>query len=834
MHCRCRFNSTSQSIYSTPSHHLPFLKPIKSHLSLLPYTIPPRRLFKKTPTNPCSASASSSPQPDITLKTSLTAGSITKTALLKYPIADLRNVAQELGISTEGLLKADIVAALLSHTSTFVNNKEEEQEKSGVDTKNEAEPSTPTKNTPTSTTLSPPTTTPSNTPVTGNQSLEDLLYQTFASHTPSRFFHPKPIDHLSVTWLGTSSGNPSKRRNVSGIATQVDDDIILVDCGEGTRNQMRTFGINPAKITHFFITHMHGDHCFGIPGMIAEMCKARLGTSLQHEPIVICGPPAVQRQLYAACKAAFLQLTTPVHVYGFVLDPLLKQKLTPVDDIPGNNMLSFGRIPPDLVTDNSPARKAQAEFNNGGDRVVVSGYTWTCPVPLPGGLRVTAAQLQHRMPCWGYVLEEAPQIYDAERDNWINVGGILHHPYNRDYKDIDRFDSDSNNIIINNNNSDDEDVDMCGYGFNYREYDRRLRLMASVLLGKEEGEEEGRQRRQQEEEEHEAGSSSNSSDINAINTISSHNSFSELEGIPCRRGRKLVLLGDTCNSVSLARLGYNADVLSHEATYNADMVAKAQLATHSTTAQAGEFAGRINAKSLVLTHFSARYDISTAKLLLNSQSPININKNNNNNNAPASESFMSANDYAGAKNKAKREWDILMEEAKAGGAKYAVLTATDGFQRRVHPHSPLSAGEVFGWLHKNNKALFSDATKAYRLTTVGGGGGGDDGGERDRERERDGGYRSDGGNNKSRERREGFTMNRRGGGGGGGRGGYNNNRERRDQQYGGGGGYNRSSSSPGGGGGGGRGVYMEKRRGGNTERERFREEGGGERCFDRD
>jgi ribonuclease Z len=69
-----------------------------------------------------------------------------------------------------------------------------------------------------------------------------------------------------------------------------------------------------------------------------------------------------------------------------------------------------------------------------------------------------------------------------------------------------------------------------------------------------------------------------------------------------------VLLGDTCNSEAIARAAMGCDVISHEATYKVGMEDKARIATHSTSADAGRFAGRVEAKALVLTHFSARYD----------------------------------------------------------------------------------------------------------------------------------------------------------------------------------------------------------------------------------
>ena len=77
-------------------------------------------------------------------------------------------------------------------------------------------------------------------------------------------------------------------------------------------------------------------------------------------------------------------------------------------------------------------------------------------------------------------------------------------------------------------------------------------------------------------------------------------------------GRKVVILGDTCNSDSMLSIGANADLLSHEATFSKSMEGKARIAQHSTAEMAGNFAKRLNAKQLVLTHFSARYRATKA------------------------------------------------------------------------------------------------------------------------------------------------------------------------------------------------------------------------------
>lgn len=72
---------------------------------------------------------------------------------------------------------------------------------------------------------------------------------------------------LSVVFLGTAASSPTARRGLSALVVRRGGDILLFDCGEGTQRQLiKSIGL--AEIEHIFITHFHGDHFLGLPGML--------------------------------------------------------------------------------------------------------------------------------------------------------------------------------------------------------------------------------------------------------------------------------------------------------------------------------------------------------------------------------------------------------------------------------------------------------------------------------------------------------------------------------------------------------------------------------------
>lgn len=95
---------------------------------------------------------------------------------------------------------------------------------------------------------------------------------------------------MKVTFLGTGSMVPTKERNHTAILVSYKTEKILVDCGEGTQKQFRIAKISPVKLTKILITHWHGDHVIGLPGLIQTLEKSEYSKTLE-----IYGPKGTKK-----------------------------------------------------------------------------------------------------------------------------------------------------------------------------------------------------------------------------------------------------------------------------------------------------------------------------------------------------------------------------------------------------------------------------------------------------------------------------------------------------------------------------------------------------------
>ena len=96
------------------------------------------------------------------------------------------------------------------------------------------------------------------------------------------------MTQLSIIFLGTGGSWPTVKRNVSSIAIKRGSEILLFDCGEGTQRQIQKSNASYMQISKIFITHFHGDHFLGLPGLIQTM-----QLNDRKKPLSIYGPKGI-------------------------------------------------------------------------------------------------------------------------------------------------------------------------------------------------------------------------------------------------------------------------------------------------------------------------------------------------------------------------------------------------------------------------------------------------------------------------------------------------------------------------------------------------------------
>ena len=115
---------------------------------------------------------------------------------------------------------------------------------------------------------------------------------------------------MELQFLGTGAGQPSKQRNVSSLALKLLDElneIWLFDVGEATQHQILKTNIRLRKVTRIFISHNHGDHIFGLPGLLATR-------SFQGDvgPITVYGPPGLEQFVKTALRVSRTKVSYPI------------------------------------------------------------------------------------------------------------------------------------------------------------------------------------------------------------------------------------------------------------------------------------------------------------------------------------------------------------------------------------------------------------------------------------------------------------------------------------------------------------------------------------------
>ena len=356
---------------------------------------------------------------------------------------------------------------------------------------------------------------------------------------------------MKLIFLGTASCYPTPTRGVSCTALQLDDgQVWLFDCGEGSQIQLQKCKhLRGGRVSKIFITHLHGDHVFGLPGLL---CTIGMGGNPDENRIVdIYGPHGLRKYLLTS-----LEMSRSMPAFQFNIHELMPKenqfppewfKLNTDFDYSGEAASYIGesshrKIFPQKINDiqskeikqlnNDEITKSSQSEGSSLDESRCdksSKYYWEVLNWDESAYEVKAAVLQHRIPCFGYV------IYEKEKPGSLNIQKL-----------------------------------------------KEFGLKPGPIF----------------------------SQIKAGKTVQMDNGTvitpEEVMGPP-KEGRKVAILGDTKDSSEMMPICQNCEVIVHEATNENSLKEQAVGHGHSTPEMAATFALEAKTKILCLTHVSPRY-----------------------------------------------------------------------------------------------------------------------------------------------------------------------------------------------------------------------------------
>ena len=381
-----------------------------------------------------------------------------------------------------------------------------------------------------------------------NEEVVDIKYKFPTGSSRDLRLNSTSTNDMDFTFLGTASCIPSISRGVSCIAFRYESDMWLFDCGESSQVQIQKSRVKASKIKKIFLSHAHGDHSFGLPGVLCLMGQStqdereRLDVEGEKiEAIDIYGPEGTRDLVRSMIQLTYSRVVAPYRVHE-------------LKDVPYLHGRYYKTMPKKAVV-KTTFDPYYGELEGGRD--ILPDENGNYHLLDEGDLVVKAAPMQHTIPCVGYVITE------KTRPGRLKVDEI---------KDIVEANKEELKTILKLRDAN--------------KIYARLKLMKPG-----------------EEFKFPDGTVVTSDDV--------------LE--PPRPGRKIVIMGDTCSGTHIEPLCHSADLVIHEAT-NAfikefdvkssnyqQLERETKYHGHSTPEMAASFAKKVNAKQLILTHFSPRY-----------------------------------------------------------------------------------------------------------------------------------------------------------------------------------------------------------------------------------
>ncbi|XP_041643132.1 zinc phosphodiesterase ELAC protein 1 isoform X2 [Cheilinus undulatus] len=194
---------------------------------------------------------------------------------------------------------------------------------------------------------------------------------------------------MDMTFLGTGSAYPSPHRGATALVLRTDRDCWLFDCGEGTQTQLMKSQLRAGRITKVFISHLHGDHLFGLPGLL---CTVSLNTNPDPQQNLNCveiyGPRGLRHFLRVTLGLTGSQLLFPYVVHE--LEPTADQ--SPEE----------GQLRQEVTADHGPLHPQEQPGRTISLDVSSDSYLLFEDKKFV----VKAFRLFHRIPSFGFCIQE--------------------------------------------------------------------------------------------------------------------------------------------------------------------------------------------------------------------------------------------------------------------------------------------------------------------------------------------------------------------------------------------------------------------------------------------
>ena len=234
---------------------------------------------------------------------------------------------------------------------------------------------------------------------------------------------------MSIVTLGTASQAPTKSRALNSVVVRCDKGSYLVDCGEGTQAQLGASTVRHSSITKVLITHLHGDHCFGLPGMLCLLASShapdneelKVVSKKQKTEIIIdiYGPLGLARYLRTAMSLSRSLLSVKFRVNELIpTDRQLTTSKPPFSSWnPPAEADSIELHPCELPGHKISAEAVEIEQKQYNIWRLFTDDSVTC----------SATELLHHVPTFGYTLEEPARqgLLDKEK---LNSFGLRNSP----------------------------------------------------------------------------------------------------------------------------------------------------------------------------------------------------------------------------------------------------------------------------------------------------------------------------------------------------------------------------------------------------------------------